>query len=149
MKANKTVFGLGVAAALALAAWLPGTANAQEQMPPMKGGEHMIMLNNIKTQAQAEELKPGDTIAMVCAKCKSVMVQHVSTGKGQVKFMTADEKHLCPGCHSTMTIVGTGKHATDEVKHVCSMCGSDSAFCCATKPGEGATKGMEKEEEKK
>ena len=107
MKANKTVFGLGVAAALALAAWLPGTANAQEQMPPMKGGEHMIMLNNIKTQAQAEELKPGDTIAMVCAKCKSVMVQHVSTGKG------------------------------------CSMCGSDSAFCCATKPGEGATKGME------
>jgi hypothetical protein len=32
-----------------------------------------------------------------------------------------------------------------ELKHVCKACGDESAFCCATKPGAGATHGMEKE----
>ncbi len=31
------------------------------------------------------------------------------------------------------------------VSHACEKCGTESAFCCATKPGEGATKGMEEE----
>jgi len=148
MKANKTVsktiFGVGAAVALALVAWLPGKANAQDQMPPMKGGEHMMMLNHVDTQAQAEELKPGDSIAMVCAKCKSVMVHNVTTEKGHIKVMTVGEKHLCPGCKGTITVVGTGKHATDKVTHTCSMCGSDSVFCCATKPGSASTEGMDK-----
>jgi predicted RNA-binding Zn-ribbon protein involved in translation (DUF1610 family) len=139
------MIGMGAAIALTLAACLPGTANAQDKMPPMKGGEHMMMLQQIKTPAQAAELKPNDSVAMVCPMCKSVMVQHVSTGKGSVKFMEVGEKHLCPGCQGTITIVGTGKRATDEVTHVCSKCGSESAFCCATKPGSGATKGMEEE----
>jgi hypothetical protein len=57
--------------------------------------------------------------------------------------MTVGEKHMCPGCSSTITTVGVGKQAKDEVKHVCEKCGSDSVFCCATKPGSGATKGMD------
>ena len=153
MKTNKTmskiILGMGAAFALATAASLPATARADEPMKPMKGGEHLMMLNHINTPAQAEELKPGDRIAMVCSKCKSVMVHNVATEKGHIKIMTIGEKHLCPGCGSTITVAGAGKGKHDEVKHVCDKCGDDSVFCCATKPGAGATEGMEKEAEKK
>jgi hypothetical protein len=143
---NKTTVCAATACALAIAAWLPNTARAQEPMKPMKGGEHLMMLQHINTPAQAEELKPGDSIAMVCAKCKSVMVRNVTTEKGHIKLMAVGEKHLCPGCGSTITIVGVGKSAKDEVKHVCQKCGSSSAFCCATKPDAAeATKGMDRE----
>ncbi len=152
MKTNKTLskitLGMGAAFALAMAASLPLTARADEPMKPMKGAE-MLMMKPINTSAQAEELKPGDSIAMVCSKCKSVMLHNVATEKGHIKIMTVGEKHLCPGCNSTITVAGTGKGKHDEVKHVCDKCGDDSVFCCATKPGAGATKGMEKEKEQK
>ena len=136
---------VGVVLALALAAWLPATVRAQEPMKPMKGGEHLMMLTHINTTNQAEELKPGDTIAMVCAKCKSVMVHNVTTEKGHIQVMTVGEKHLCPGCNSTITVVGVGKGKKNEVKHACEKCGDNSVFCCATKPGSNTTKGMEEE----
>jgi hypothetical protein len=68
----------------------------------------------------------------------------VTTEKGHIKMMTVREKHLCPGCNSTITVVGTGKQAKDVVKHVCQKGGEDSAYCCATKPGSGPTEGMDK-----
>ncbi len=147
MKKNNTVRKniLPMAFALALAAWLPGTAHAQEPMKPMKGGEHLVMLTHINTTTQAEELKPGDTIAMVCTKCKSVMVHNVTTDKGHIQVMTVGEKHLCPGCNSTITVVGVGKGKKNEVKHVCEKCGDNSVFCCATKPGSNPTEGMSEE----
>lgn len=102
-------------------------------------------LNEIKTRKEDEALKPGDSIAMICAKCKSVMIHNVTTEKGHIKVMTVGEKHLCPGCNTYIKVVGGGKQgAKDEVKHVCEKCGDDSVFCCATKPGSGVTKGMEK-----
>ena len=131
----------GLLTVLAAAGWTPTTSRAAEQM---KGAEHLLNLQPIKTQAEADALKPGDTMAMVCAKCKSVVVHNITTEKGHVKTMTVGEKHLCPGCSSSITIVGVGHGARDEVKHVCGKCGSDSAFCCATKPGSAATEGMEK-----
>ena len=109
----------------------------------------MLHLMGIKTEAQAEALKPGDAIAMVCTKCKSVMVHNVTTEKGHIKVMTVGEKHLCPGCNSTITVTGTGKGKHDVVNHTCEKCGDDSVFCCATKPGAGSTVGMEKEKEQK
>jgi hypothetical protein len=146
MKTNKTVsrikFGIGAAFALAMAASLPVTTQAAD---PMKGGPHMKHLMGIKTEAEAEALKPGDTIAMVCSKCTSVMTHNITTEKGHIMVMSVGEKHLCPGCNSTITVVGTGKGKHDAVKHTCGKCGDDSVFCCATKPGAGATKGMEKE----
>jgi hypothetical protein len=131
--------------ALAAMAWLPSPLLAGEP-PQFKGGASDLMnLGEIKTQEEAKALKPGDTMAMVCTKCKSVMVHNVTTEKGHIKVMTVGEKHLCPGCNSTIETVGFGKGKHDEVKHVCAKCGDDSVFCCATKPGSGATKGMEKE----
>jgi transcription elongation factor Elf1 len=63
--------------------------------------------------------------------------------KGQPKELIGT--HACPGCNSTITVTGHGKGKEMVLKHSCGACGDDSAFCCATKPGSGATKGMEKE----
>ncbi len=147
---SKNILGTSVAVALAIAAWLPTNINAAEQMAPMKGGEHLMMLNKIETKAQADALKPDDTFAMVCAKCKTVWVTRVKQGvkgaevlmaKGQPKELIGT--HACAGCNSTVTVVGVQKGAHMELKHSCGACGDDSAFCCATKPG-SATTGMEK-----
>ncbi len=127
---NKVGLCAGLVVALTTVVWMPISTKAAEQM---KGAEHLLNLQGIKTQAEADALKPGDTMAMVCAKCKSVVVHNVTTEKGHVKTMAVGEKHLCPSCDSTITIVGVGHRARDEVKHVCGKCGSNSAFCCATK----------------
>ena len=140
MKIIKTVRGiiLGAGFALAFAAWLPTHAVAQ----PAKGAQ--LLMTHVTTAEQVQKLEPGDAVAMVCEKCKSVMVHNVTTEKGHIKVMTVGAKHMCPGCSSTITTVGTGKGTKNEVKHVCEKCGSDSIFCCATKPG-SATKGMDEE----
>ena len=150
---NKNILVTGVAIAMAFAAWLPTTASAADgtkPMKPMKGGEHLLMLQGIKTQAEAEALKPDDTIAMVCAKCKTVYVTRVKQGvKGAQLLMEKGQPteligtHACAGCGGTWTITGVGKGKNSVLKHTCSACGDDSGFCCATKPGD-ATKGMEK-----
>jgi len=48
-----------------------------------------------------------------------------------------------------ITVVGVGKGKHDAVKHTCEKRRDDSVFCCATKPGSGATKNTEKEKEQK
>lgn len=146
------IIGIGIATAIALTAWLPTNINAAEEMKPMKGSEHLLMLQKVETKAQADALKPDDTFAMVCAKCKTVYITRVKQGvkgaqlmmeKGQPKELIGT--HACAGCNSTLTVVGVQKGAHLELKHSCGACGDDSAFCCATKPGSTATKGMEKE----
>lgn len=111
----------------------------------MKGAEHLQHLTSPK---QAESLKSRDTVAMVCAKCKNVAVTRVEKERGR-EFLKAGTKHACVGCSSEIEVVGVGDRGPDKqhlttVKHVCKSCGDDSAFCCATKPGAGKTKGMEK-----
>ena len=132
----------GLAIALAFAAWPSGSVQAAEEL---KGYERSLQMRGINTRAQAEALKPGDSIAMVCVKCKSVAVEYVTVEKGHIKHVMPGMKHLCPGCNSYITVVGNGKDATRKVTHTCGSCGDASAFCCATKPGEAMTKGMEKE----
>jgi hypothetical protein len=133
-----SIMGAAAALALALGVWFP----AQGQTPA-KGATQLM--THVTTSAQVESLKPGDALGMVCTKCKSVMVHNVTTEKGHIKAMTVGEKHLCPGCNSTITVVGVGRGpngAHDVVKHECGKCGSESVFCCATKPGSAATEGM-------
>ena len=138
-------FGSGLALALAFAVWMPGAARAQDngtEMGNMPAGG-MMNMQHIKTQAEAEALKPGDSMSMTCAKCKSVMVQKVGTDKAHIKMMTIGEKTKC-SCGGTVEVVGTGKGEgkNEEVKHVCSKCGDDAMFCSATKPGSGAMTDM-------
>src|SRR5262245_55255227 len=146
---NKTVLTCATLA-LALAALRPLTARAADQMKPMKGGEHQLMLG-INTKQEVDALKTDDTIAMVCAKCKTVWVTRVKKGVKGAQLLNERGQpieligtHACKGCKSTLTVVGHAKGDITELKHSCTACGDDSAFCCATKPGSGATKGMEK-----
>jgi hypothetical protein len=136
-----------VAAALALNS---RAVDEPKPMKPMKGGEHLLMLKEVKTTQEVDALKRGDTIAMVCAKCKTVWTTRVKQGTkgGQVLAEGGHPKevigtHACAGCKSELTVVGVQKGARTELKHSCKACGDDSAFCCATKPGSGATEGME------
>jgi hypothetical protein len=148
---KNNIIGTGMAIAIALAAWLPSNLNAAEEMKPMKGSEHLLMLGKIETKAQADALKPDDTIAMVCAKCKTVWITRVKQGtKGAQLLMEGGQPkellgaHACAGCKSTLTVVGVQKGAHTELKHSCNTCGDDSAFCCATKSGSAPTKETEK-----
>lgn len=138
---NKISLNSGLAVALAFALWTPSTVQAA---PDLKGYERSLQMQGINTMAQAEALKPGDTFAMVCAKCKSVVVETVNSENGQIKDFTPGMKQLCPGCNSYIT-VGVGHYPNNQVTHTCEACGDGSAFCCATKPGTGATEGMEKD----
>ena len=133
-----------LAIALALGSGFALPTQAADRGSAKGGAMDLVNMGQITTPAQADELKPGDKMAMVCTKCKSVVLHNVSTEKGHIKTMTVGEKHLCPGCKSTIEVVGHGKGKQDQVKHSCKACGDDSAFCCATKPGAGATPGMEK-----
>jgi hypothetical protein len=141
---SKINLSSGLAVALAFGVWLPIAACAADEM---KGAHDMLHMEHIMTQAQAEALKPGDSMSMACSKCKVVIVQKVTTDKAHVKMMTVGEKVKCPGCDGTVEVVATGKgEGKDaEVKHVCSKCGDDAMFCAATKPGSGSMKGMEME----
>ena len=132
----------GLALALAFAAWSPNVARAAEHHGDM-GGMHM---DHIRTLAEAEAMKPGDSMSMTCIKCKSVMVQKVGTDKAHIKMMTIGEKSKC-SCGGTVEVVGTGKGEgkNEEVKHFCSKCGDDTMFCSAIKPGSGAMKDMDHE----
>jgi len=137
---------LQVCAAAAVTAaliWVSGTVRAAD---PAKGAQRLSELTVIKTVADAEALKPGDMIAMACAKCKSVAVTYVEkkTAKATEPFLKVGEKHLCPGCNAMMEVVGVQKGTHTELKHVCKSCGDDSAYCCATRHGPGHTEGMEK-----
>ena len=139
---SRISFSSGLAVAFAFGVWTPGQVHAETEL---KGYERTLQMRGINTRAQAEALKPDDTIAMACAKCKSVVIETVTTENGHFKYIMPGTKHLCPGCKSYITVIGNGKDATRGVTHTCESCGDASVFCCATKPGSGATKGMKKE----
>ena len=77
-KFNQIIRSLAFAAAFA--AGLGVTVKAEEPMKPMKGGEHMLMMKGADSKEQVDALKPGDSLAMVCAKCKTVWVTKVLQG---------------------------------------------------------------------
>jgi hypothetical protein len=142
---SKISLSSGLAVALAFAVWLPGAARAAGDE---KGAHDTMNMDHIMTQAQAEALKPGDCMAMSCAKCKSVTVHKVTADKACVKMMTVGEKVKCHhGCDGTVEVVATGKGEGKgaEVKHVCSKCGDDAIYCSAVKPGNGSFDEKKKE----
>lgn len=119
--------------------------HAADEHLQMKGGQHLVYLNSPQGAAN---LKKGDTVAMVCAKCKNVTVVRVEK-KGGREFLKEGSKHACTGCSSEIVVVAMGNRGSDkqhlrDVKHVCKSCGDDSAFCCATQHGSGKMESMEK-----
>lgn len=147
MKHYTLAINSGLAVALAFGTWSTGLVHAAQDVkatPPPAHMDHMDHMDHITTQAQAEALKPGDSMAMTCSRCKHVMVQKVGADKAHVKMMTVGEKFTCASCGGTVEVVATGKGTGKdaEVKHVCSKCGEDAMFCAATRHGKSDMKGM-------
>src|SRR5262249_13509955 len=97
---SKTQVKVGAALfAISLIAFIAGISGARgADTPTARGGaSKLVEMTQIKTPAEAEALKPGDSIAMVCAKCKTVIVERIEQQRGQ-RFMVPGAKHLCTGC---------------------------------------------------
>jgi len=104
----------------------------------------------LRSQQQAANVPKVQMIAMVCGKCRTVLLSDAKTKKGFLGWFQPKTKHECPGCGGefSMKDVPTGQGgrlAASQYIHTCSKCGDDSAFCCATRPDTAPTKGMEKE----
>ena len=113
----------------------PGTA---------RGGAVGLMQGTpIRTGEDVAALKPGDQVVMSCPKCKNVYLTRVEkeNKQGQTREVAGVE-HLCPGCDHKRTMVGHGRSAKEVITHVCRNCGSEDAFCCVIKAGQGPTQGM-------
>jgi hypothetical protein len=103
-------------------------------------------LQEVKTESGFQSLPNSATIAMACAKCKSVTIvtkREIVTGEpARGKKEVTLVVHQCPGCGGEMA----RKQGTKEVTwaHTCTECGDQSVFCCATTAGtKNTTKGME------
>ena len=137
---SKLIGGVSVVAAIALGAAIAftGLAQAQDEKHDSHGKSHdhahAMKMTHVKTQAEAEALKPGDSMAMVCSMCKIVTVHPVGNDKSHVKMMTVGNTHTCSSCSGKVTVKGTGKGEGkhQEVKHVCGKCGEDAMFVVAT-----------------
>ena len=140
-RTNRTLLAVAVTA-LGLMGILPTSLRAG---PPPD-----VMNSALQTHAQAAKVPEGETVAMVCGKCKTVLLSKVDKKKGFLGWFQPKTKHECPGCggHFTVMEVPTGddglRHEFGDYVHTCSKCGDHSAFCCTTKPGLEPTKGMEK-----
>lgn len=136
MKTLNPLFGnVGLIASLALALAFVHAVRAADGSA--KGGATQQLMNSkpIATIADAAQVKPGDTIAMACPKCKTIMVTKVTQERGQ-RLAGKTAEHLCPGCGAKYEVTGQGKGSTEKVVHVCKQCGSTDAFCCVMKKGD-------------
>jgi hypothetical protein len=105
---------------------------------------HPRQLQPITTSEQVSALKPGSIIVMTCANCKTTQIAEVDKKHGSFGWFQPKTKHPCPGCGGYLepTVAPNPKGIVPmRYVHTCSKCGSKSAFCCASKPGE-KTKGM-------
>ena len=127
--------------ALGLAGLLPTLTRAE---PPPD-----FVSSILRNQQQAAIVPKGQAVAMVCTKCRTVLLSDTNTKKGFLGWFQSKTKHECPGCGGEFSMKDVpagqgGKVSVSEYIHTCSKCGDDSAFCCTTQPGAGPTKGMNK-----
>jgi hypothetical protein len=81
---------------------------------------------------------PGEKVALACKDCKTVDAKKGEDKKNILAWFKPDSTHGCSGCGGKITVkqVGADKGAkVAEYKHVCSKCGENSAFTCATHKG--------------
>lgn len=145
-----TLGGMLLAALVTTGCASPGR-NRSAQVVEEKG---FIQMHHVRDTSEPLDLKKGDAVAMVCAKCRTVWYHDVFspastfpyTYLGRPSLITPGAwareqqrqafedwalRHYCPGCKSTVTITGTWLNRRETVKHTCESCGDDSIFCCA------------------
>jgi hypothetical protein len=78
---------------------------------------------------------PGEKVALACKDCKTVNAKNGEDKKGVLAWFKPDSMHDCSGCKGKITVkyAASGKGAPyGTYSHVCSKCGPDSAYTCAT-----------------
>ncbi len=107
--------------------------------PGPGGGWPAGFPTHVKTKEQAEACcLPKAKVALACKDCKTVSEKGGEDKKGILGWFKADSTHDCSGCSGKVTVheIPGGKvPAHTTYKHVCSKCGPESAFTCATHKG--------------
>jgi hypothetical protein len=90
----------------------------------------------VTTKKQADEIKPGETMMLVCSACRTVNTTEYKTilpnGRGPSHWVTVGSKHDCGHCGGTITV--TQGKTKDEMGHSCSKCREGGTFCCVVNP---------------
>ena len=81
---------------LGLVGFLPTRVEAE---PPPE-----LMNFVLQTREQTAKVVQGETVAMVCGKCKTVVLSKVDKKKGFLGWFQAGTKHECPGCGGTFSM---------------------------------------------
>lgn len=139
---SKPLASLGAVTLIALIAVGCASSGGKSSVRVMNE-EKFIPLHHVADTSRDVNLRRGDTVAMACSKCKTVLVSTVGQARNHF-YVPLEHQHYCPGCKSTITTTYTGLSSKQEIRHTCKECGDDSVFCCATQPGAGPTPGMEK-----
>lgn len=165
MKSKLSMISLGTALLVTLI--LTGCATAGGKSTARVTTEKKyIRLDHVRDTAEQANLQGGDAIAMACSKCTTVWSSQVQELRPRIynsyrewgtafqrnrqlassvdPFVVSVGRHFCPGCKSTITTTGHGKHKQEMIKHTCENCGDNSMLCCATRRDAPPTDGMEK-----
>lgn len=143
MKTNPNPLFL-IASALLLTALVVGCASSDgKSTVRVTEEERFIPLQHVPGTTSDVNLRKGDTVAMACSKCKTVLVSTVGQARNRF-YIPLEHQHYCPGCKSIITTTYSGLSSRQEIKHTCKECGDDSVFCCATQHAAGPTPGMQK-----
>ncbi|MFA6561302.1 MAG: hypothetical protein WCV00_05285 [Verrucomicrobiia bacterium] len=93
--------------------------------------KHALTYKQVTPQ-QFAALPDTASLAMMCAKCKTVMVmtkRDLSTKPGRGSVLEPIATDTCPGCGKKLVLKRGGKET--EWVHSCKDCGDHSVNCCA------------------
>lgn len=93
--------------------------------------KHALIYKQVTPQ-QFAALPDTASLAMMCAKCKTVMVltkRDLATKPGRGSVVEPMPTHACPGCGGKLALKPGGKET--EWVHTCKHCGDHAVTCCA------------------
>lgn len=95
----------------------------------------------VKTVEEAANVQSGDSVVMVCPACKTLAIMVYKSpwpnGRGTPEWVRVGTEHKCAHCGGEIKVVN-GK-TSDSMQHDCSVCGSNTAFCCVVQPDKDQT----------
>lgn len=97
--------------------------------------KHALIYKQV-TPRQFAALPDTASLAMMCSKCKTVMVmtkRDLGTKPGRGSVVEPIATHTCPGCGGKLALKPGGKET--EWVHTCKDCGDHSVTCCALVEG--------------
>ncbi|HWW02508.1 MAG TPA: hypothetical protein VNZ64_22615 [Candidatus Acidoferrum sp.] len=94
------------------------------ETPTGKGDATLLMKPQASVSAAART-------AMSCPTCKDeYAIRKDLSARGTTKPVQLIERHLCPGCDTTLTAVGTGRAKQTVALHQCTSNSATEVACC-------------------